>query len=706
MKVIKRDGSEQTFDRAKVWFAIEGAMRDVGEIDYEVLEEVSDEVEDYVLQLEHIPSVEEIQDIVEDELIYARAISVAKAYIKYRHDRSAERNKPWVMDDLQKDILYKKYVFQGEGFDGFIERVGYKNPAIQKMLRKKNFSPAGRILAGRRLFEHDKKITYSNCFVITPPEDNLESIFETAKMMARTYSYGGGCGTSLGNLRPRNSTVNNSAKETTGAVSFMDLYSMTTGLIGQQGRRGALMLTMPISHPDIIEFVNVKTDLSKVTFANISMMITDDFMQAVEDDTVWNMDFTVKDTGEVIHRHTQARDLFRLIAKNNWDYGEPAMLFWDRVESYHINSENPKMKYTSTNPCGEKPLNDGGSCLLASMNLASYVENGEFMIEKFKKGVSEGIAYLDDVLEEGIALLPLEEQKKSAIEFRQIGLGIMGLSDALIKLELKYGDDESLYVSDIIAHEMINTALQTSALRARDLGKYPAYDEKAILASKFIQEVASEETLEMIKLYGLRNAELLSIAPTGSIGTMYGVSGGIEPIYAISYTRESQSLGDNGSKYYKVYTPIAKEYMDSHGLTREDELPDFFVTSSTVDIKKRIKMQATWQKHIDAGISSTVNLPKSATVQDVEDVYMFAWKEGLKGVTVFRDGCKRLGILTTEGDNNEDESLPESEVKETEFKVNLNYVDDKYSKCQECGEPIEIIQNGCAICMNCGASPC
>ena len=203
---------------------------------------------------------------------------------------------------------------------------------------------------------------------------------------------------------------------------------MTTGLIGQQGRRGALMISMPVEHPDVVEFVNIKTDLSRVTFANISIMISDKFMNAVKNDEVWKMTFTVKDTGEVIERHTKARDLFMLISKNNTDYAEPGALFWDRVKEYHLNSENPNFEYASTNPCGEKPLPSGGSCLLGSMNVDAYVQNGTFDVLEFQKDVDTCISYLDEVLEEGIPLLPLAEQRESVSNYRQIGLGIMGLA--------------------------------------------------------------------------------------------------------------------------------------------------------------------------------------------------------------------------------------------------------------------------------------
>lgn len=702
LRIQKRNGEVVPFNAEKVITAITKAAQEVGElipmVDMQVL---IFPIVDVIRDSEDIFSVEDVQDLIEDGLMESGYNKVAKAYILYRAKKSIERDKGWEMTELQRDILYNKYVYEKEGFNGFIERVGYKNTPVQKMIRAKKFIPAGRILMGRRLFEYGKKVTYSNCFVITPPEDNIESIFDTAKKMARTYSYGGGCGTSLEKLRPRKATVNNSAKETTGAVSFMDLYSLTTGLIGQQGRRGALMLSMPVEHPDIIEFINVKTDLNRVTFANISVMISDAFMEAVKADEMWHMEFTVKDTGQVIKRKTRAKELLRLLAKNNWDYAEPGMLFWDRVKNYHINSADPTFKYASTNPCGEKPLPSGGSCLLGSINFAAYVKNGTFDYESFARGVRRMTAYLDDVLEEGLDLLPLDEQKESVAKYRQIGGGIMGLADAFILMGMRYGGKESLEASDKMGSIMANAALQESAMRAKELGTYPAYNKEYVLKSKYILDVATPETLDLIEKYGLRNAEILSIAPTGSISTMIGVSGGIEPIFQVSYTRESKTLKEEGSSFYKVFTPIAKEYMELHGIRKEEDLPsDLFVTSATLNYRERVDMQAIWQKYIDAAISSTVNVPFDFTVEEVEDMYMYAWEKGLKGITLFRDGGARLGILTTENDKKKEEI----EDRVVDLPPILKNPHDK-EICPECGGKM-MVSGGCEECVKCGYSPC
>ena len=695
MKIIKRDKSVVSFDLDKVENAIQKAAVEIGpRISVPEMETILKSIMEKVREEKDL-SVEKVQDFVEETLMEKGLYKTAKAYILYREKRNALREQGWDMTDLQRDILHNKYMYEDEGFDGFVKRVGYENAPVQKLVRNKKFLPAGRILFGRRLFEYGKKVTYSNCFVITPPEDTLESIFDTARSMAKTYSHGGGCGTSLEYLRPRGAKVNNSAKITTGAVSFMDLYSMTTGLIGQNARRGALMLSLPVSHPDIEEFIRVKSDLNKVTFANISVMVSDEFMRAVKNDEEWEMRFEVKDTKEVISKKTNARSLMRLIAANNWDMAEPGFLFWDRVTGYHLNSEDPEFKYASTNPCGEKPLPSGGSCLLGSLNLDAYYKNGYYEMDRFAADVRVATRYLDDVLEEGLELLPLEEQKVAVAKYRQLGLGIMGFADLLINMGVRYGSKASIEVIDQIGSVMINMALQESAIMAKERGAYPAYKEKYVLNSPFLKEVAWPETIDLIKKHGLRNAELLSIAPTGSISTMLGVSGGMEPMFMISYTRESKTLHNDGPTFYKVFTPIAKEYMEKHNITEEEDLPDFFVTSATLNYRERVDVQAAWQKYIDAAISSTVNVPNEFTVEEVEDLYIYAWEKGLKGITLYRDGCARTGILTTE------KTEKKKDVKEVDTKIEK----EKAPTCPDCGGEMKV-SNGCEECLDCGFSPC
>lgn len=548
-------------------------------------------------------------------------------------------------NQLGQDIWERKYRYENETFDEWINRVSGGNSEIANLIKEKKFLFGGRILANRGLENKGRKISLSNCYVIEPPEDNIESIFDCAKKLARTYSYGGGCGVDISKLSPRGAKVNNAAKETTGSVSFMDLYSMVTGLIGQAGRRGALMLSLSCEHPDLEEFIDIKSDLDRVTKANISIRITDKFMAAVKNKTPFTLSFTRLETGETITKEIDAYEMFHKMCEMNWDYAEPGMLFWDRINNWNLLSCDDEFEYAGTNPCAEEPLPAGGSCLLGSINLAEFACDTGFDFESFKHCVKSSVIALNEVLDEGLPLHPLKEQRESVYDWRQIGLGIFGLADLLIKLGIKYGSPEAIDLCDMIGHTMADMAIKTSAVLAKEYGVYPKYKPEAVEQSAFYSKNALGETKELVESFGLRNSQLLTIAPTGSLSTMLGVSGGIEPIFANYYTRKTESLKGH-DEYYKVYTPIVKEYMDKHGLKDDSELPDYFVTAQTLDYKNRIYMQSIWQSHIDASISSTVNVPNDFTVEQVEGLYMTAWDAGLKGVTIFRDGCKRAGILT------------------------------------------------------------
>ena len=561
-------------------------------------------------------------------------------------DITRKRLEEWLGEENQIgiDIWEKKYRYNNESFDEWVDRVSGGDEDVKELILSKKFLFAGRILSNRGTQMDGRKVTYSNCYVIPPPEDSLESIFDCAKSLARTFSYGGGCGIDISKLSPKGAHINNAAKETSGAISFMDLYSLTTELIGQNGRRGALMISISCDHPDIEDFITIKSDLDKITKANLSIRVTDEFMKAVENDSTYTLSFTREETGEKINKTIKARELFDKFCYMNWDYGEPAFLFWDRVKSYNLLSEDDAFEYAGVNPCAEEPLPSGGSCLLGSLNLAAFVEtiNGQpqFNMNEFRKAVVIAVYGLNDVLDEGLPLHPLEVQRDSVRNWRQIGLGIMGLADMLIKLGVTYGSEESLVICDDIGWNLANEALSTSMTIAKNKGEYPMFSDK-VWESDFYKKHIGISGL-------LRNSQLLTIAPTGTLSTMLGISGGVEPIFANYYTRRTESLHGE-EKEYKIFTPIAWEYLQAHGYGEDEtKLPSYFITSAEIPYRNRIDMQATWQKHIDASISSTVNLPNSATIDDVKDLYMYAWKQGLKGITVFRDGCKRLGILTTD----------------------------------------------------------
>ena len=561
--------------------------------------------------------------------------------------------KDWGLNgQLGIDIWNNKYKQGDETFDEWLDRISNGDEELRQLIVDKKFLFGGRILANRGLHKLGKKITYSNCYVLDT-NDSIEDIYKTCSDLARTFSYGGGVGVDISTLRPRGAKVNNSAEKTTGACSFMETFSQVTETIGQSGRRGALMLSLDVDHPDIEEFVDIKTDLDRVTKANISVRVNDEFMQKVLNDKTHICKFTIESSGEVITKEVNARKLFMRLCENNWNYAEPGILYWSRIEDYNILSEDKEFKYGGVNPCAEEPLPVGGSCLLGSFNLNAYIRDKKFDLEEFKHDIHIVVKAMNDVLDEGLPLHPLQVQRDTVRDYRQIGIGIMGIADMLINMEIKYGSEESIDLCDVIGFTLANESLKASSLLAKEEGAYPKFKVEEIMQSEFIQKNTTEVTRSLINTYGLRNSQVLTIAPTGSISTMLGISGGIEPIFANSYTRKTESLhGD--TVFYKVYTPIVDKYMKEHGLTEEEELPDFFVTSATLNPLERVEMQGIWQDHIDASISSTVNLPYEATVEDVYDIYVEAWKRGLKGITIYRSGCKREGVLTLDNEQQEE----------------------------------------------------
>lgn len=562
----------------------------------------------------------------------------------------------WLSENqLSLDIWHKKYQVDGETFEEWLDRVSGGNKDVRELIKDKKFIFGGRILASRGVT--GRRVTYSNCYVITPPEDNIESIFSTAAKLARTYSYGGGCGIDISNLRPKGAVVHNAAKSTSGAVSFMDLYSQVTGLIGQAGRRGALMISISCKHPDIEEFINLKTKQGVCEKANISIRVSDDFIEAAIHDEDWITEFTSEETG-TITKTFKARDLLKLLAKRNWEWAEPGMLYWDRITGYNMLNNDERFSYAGVNPCAEEPLPAGGSCLLGSINLSEFVLNpftNEATIDysSLIDAVKKAVRALNDVLDEGAALHPLEEQRNSVRNWRQIGLGTMGLADMLIKLGLTYGSVSALGMTQEVYKTMAQAAVGESLSLAIDKGMYPECNPKLLAESSFINSIGlPQSVIEDISKYGLHNSQLLTCAPTGSIATMLQVSTGVEPNFALKYTRKTQSLNGKDT-YYDVNAKIVEDFYDSHFMCTEGRhnglpLPDYFVESKDIAPIDRIKMQGVLQKYTDASISSTINLPKEATVDDVYNIYIEGWKNGLKGVTVYRSGCYREGILTTE----------------------------------------------------------
>ena len=573
--------------------------------------------------------------------------------------------KEWLTSDLSVSEYNKKYRYENETFDEFLERITNGDKEIQQLIIDKKFIYGGRILANRGLQKLGKKITYSNCYVLSPPEDNIESIYETCGKLARTFSYGGGVGIDISKLRPKGAPVNNAARTTTGAVSFMPTFSQVAETIGQKGRRGALMISMDVSHPDIEEFIDIKTDLNAVTKANISVKITDDFIKAVKNNTKYPCKFTLED-GSVICKYIDANKIMDKLALNNHRMGEPGILYWDRIQNYNLMQHFEDFGYAGVNPCAEEPLPAGGSCLLGAINLSEFIVDpftpaARFDFDEFERVVHKAIFALNDVLIEGMPLHPLKEQQETVGKLRQIGLGIMGLADALIKLGITYGSSESLLTIETIGTALLYNSLIASSEYAKLDGNTPfeGYDAHKVFESDIIQNLINNlnyyevNTLKVALQNGLFNSQLTTIAPTGTIAGLCNTSYGVEPNFAYSYTRKTESLHEEGDVYYTVEPKIVEDYRKATG--NKGELPDYFITTHQLDPFNRVDVQATIQKYIDASISSTVNLPESTTPEEIKAIYLYGAEKGVKGLTIFRNNCERMGILTV-GDNKEEDT--------------------------------------------------
>jgi len=565
-----------------------------------------------------------------------------------------------------KTIIAKKYLHEDETtFEEFICRVGFifSNADLQsdmiQSLEDASFFPAGRSLYGAGS-KGKFKCSMSNCYILPMPEDNIESIYDVAKQEARIFSYGGGTGLNISNLRPRGAKVSNSAKTSTGAVSFIPVFSVGADVIGANNRRAALMIGMNCSHPDLEEFLDIKRNNDAVQGANLSILFTDDFMHCVRDNMDYTQQFIVGDESEIITKVINARDFFMKFAEAQWDWAEPGAIFIDNVRRSHLMTAYPPDQYNIDipNPCAEYYGSANNSCNLGSINLYNIVKNPftkDACIdwEKFEELIQLGITALDEILDYGYDMQPLEANKKCIDDWRPIGLGVFGLADMFIAMGIKYGSDESSYLAGEIAEFMMTTALETSCHLAQIVGTFGKYNWEYIKQSPFLERHEGSILYNNISKYGLRNGSLLSIAPTGSIGTMAGMSGGIEPLFSITYQRTTHALEKEG-KYFRVFSKSV-EHLLKHNDINPDTITDeeimvrfpYITVSHEISPADRIKVQSAMQPYIDNAISSTINMKNDVTVQDVFDTYMNAWESGCKGITTFRNGCKRSAIMKT-----------------------------------------------------------
>ena len=550
--------------------------------------------------------------------------------------------KDWQLTKLGEDIWTNKYQQDGESFSDWLYRVSGGDEQVAQLIVDKKFLFGGRILSNRGI--KGRGITYSNCYVIQPPEDSIEGIYEAAMKLARTFSYGGGCGVDISTLRPEGSVVHNAAKTTSGAVSFMDVFELSARVIGQNGRRGALMISMDAYHPDVHKFIDAKLD-NKLEKCNISVRMSDKAME-------------------------ERDDILDHIATNNYDWAEPGILYWDTIRNYNLLDKFDDFEYAGVNPCAEEPLPAGGSCLLGALNLAAFVEDPfskmpAFNLPEFKRAVRIAIRALNDVLDEGLPLHPLAEQRETVRDWRQIGLGIMGFGDMLLMLGYNYDTQNALRMIKIIGETLVQTGLDESCKLAQEKGAFPKCDGDKLLDSNFMKYHINNGTItkdlaQRIHTFGLRNSQLFTIAPTGSISNMIGVSGGVEPIFATHYTRKTQSL--HGEEVtYNVYTPII-EYMIENKIIEENNVGSIS-TAQNINPFNRVEVQAHWQKYIDASISSTVNLVEDTSVDTIAELYREAWIQGCKGLTVYRAGCKKDGILIADRPKEEKPPVTDDTIK-------------------------------------------
>jgi len=540
-----------------------------------------------------------------------------------------------------------------------------EKPAKRKFWAKKfyevmddfKFVPGGRILSGAGT---NYQVTYFNCFVIPSPKDSREGIVDSLKQLIEIQSRSGGVGLNLSSLRPRGARVKKVNGTSSGPVTWAGLFSYATHDVVQQGgtRRGATMLMLWDWHPDIEEFITVKQDLSKINGANLSVCVSDDFMEAVKKDKDWDLiypdlddsRYDAKWTGDMaawkkikgkvkVYKTIKAKYLWDLICTAAWRSAEPGLHFLERSNkrsnTYYFET------LVATNPCGEQPLGPWAVCNLGAMNLAAYVKNGKFDYKNFGLDVRVALRLLDNVIDQTYYFF--KENEKCAKDIRRTGLGIMGIGDCLIKMKIRYGSKESLPVIRKIFETLRNSAYDESSDLAKEKGVFPKFNKAKYLEAYHIKNLPQELRNKIAK-NGIRNAVLLTVAPTGTTSLISGVSSGIEPVYEFVFKRKDR-MGE-----HMMYHPLYEEWKKANP---NAEKPAYFVSANDLTPLEHAQVQAVAQEYIDSSISKTVNAPNSHAVNDVKNLYMAAYDLGLKGVTYMRDGS-REGVLERVADKKEE----------------------------------------------------
>jgi ribonucleoside-diphosphate reductase alpha chain len=668
-KVRKRDGSSVSFDEQKIVRAIQRAALEVL-MDEKKSAEIALITKKGVLAkilsafADDIPSVENIQDIVEEVLMEMGYRSIARSYILYRQEHQDIRRVKviyGVRDDLKLPlnallVLKKRYLQKDENqnvtespkelFERVAHMVSKAETDFRSKLSKKDVEEKFFQMMNRLEFIPNSPTLMnagtslgqlSACFVL-PVEDSIDGIFESLKNMARIHQTGGGTGFDFSRLRPKGDLVSTTKGSASGPVSFMSIFNRATGVIVQGGRRrGANMGILRCDHPDIEDFIEAKIQEGSFSNFNLSVGITDKFMEAVQKNG--GFDLVNPRTKEKV-RSIKARALFDLVVYSSWRTGDPGMIFLDE-----INRHNPTPRLGSieaTNPCGEIPLLPYESCNLGSIDLSKFVKNGAMEWERLKKAIWWGVRFLDDVIQ--VNKYPLVQIKQIASDNRKIGLGVMGFADMLIRMGIPYTSEEAVKTASAVMKFFHQASIDASVDLARERGVFPNY----------AQSVFSKKKIK------LRNATVNTVAPTGTISIIAGCSSGIEPLFALSYVRNVLS----GTRFFETHPMFemelrrrglySKELMAEVGRVGSvrdiesipEDLKEVFITSFDVSADMHLRIQAVFQEHTDNSVSKTINLPSDATVEDVRRIFVMAHELKCKGITIYRYNTKKGQVFS------------------------------------------------------------
>ena len=561
------------------------------------------------------------------------------------------------------DMKYRFKEADGTPLDGTVEdtwrRIARALAVVEKdadhwenefygALEDFKFLPAGRITAGAGTA---RKVTLFNCFVMGTIPDSMGGIFDMLKEAALTMQQGGGIGYDFSTIRPKGALVTGVAADASGPLSFMDVWdSMCRTIMSAGSRRGAMMATMRCDHPDIEDFITAKSDAARLRMFNVSVLVTDPFMEAVKANGSWDLVFDGK-----LYQTVKARDLWNKIMRSTYDYAEPGVIFIDRINK--ANNLGYCETIAATNPCGEQPLPPYGACLLGSINLARLVKDpfeadADLDVDGLSKLVATAVRMMDNVVD--ASEFPLPQQAQEAQAKRRVGLGVTGLADALLMTGLRYGSGEAARQTDRWLHAIARAAYLASVELAKEKGAFPLFDADPFLASDAMMQM-DEDVRDQIRTHGIRNALLTSIAPTGTISLYAGnVSSGIEPVFAYAYTRKV--LQKDGTRTEEEVVDYAVQmWRDKYG---EADLPDYFVNAQTLAPLDHVKMQAAAQKWIDSSISKTINCPEDISFDDFQGVYMQAYETGCKGCTTYRPNDVTGSVLSV---SESSEAAPEAD---------------------------------------------